>query len=199
MKKARVAVLVAVVAALCGPARSEADGGGWGEHKEQGQAVGTAAKLPADLAGLAGRFGLGGPLKPDVRYYIQVTDYVSFGFDGRRTSVATFTVKMKVVPEALSHKGGDEYTVREFSVRTGNGEAETIPSLAGWSYVFRPSASGRDEKGQILGIPHDKFEGLVTNTGRKIAPVASYPISASSTSIQRRVRPAVEASSAFRT
>src|SRR5512135_95620 len=67
--------------------------------------------------------------------------------------------------------------VREFMVKSGNGEAETVPALAGWSYVFRPSESGRDEKGQVLGIPHDKFEGgLVTSTGRKIAPVASYPI-----------------------
>jgi len=142
------------------------------------EAAGTAAaKLPADLAGwLAGPFNLGGPLKPEVRYYVQTTEYISFDFDGRRTGIVTYIVKMKVVPGTLSGKGGDEYTVREFSVKTGNGEAETIPALAGWSYVFKSSATGRDEKGQVLGIPHDKFQGLVTNAGKKIAPVASYPI-----------------------
>src|SRR5512137_2033658 len=118
-------------------------------------AAGAAARLPADLAGLAGPFDLGGPLKPEVRYYVQTTDYINFGFDGRRAGITTYTVKVKVVPAALSGKGGDEYTVREFSVKTGSGEAETVPSLAGWRYVFKRSESGRDEKGQVLGIPHD--------------------------------------------
>jgi hypothetical protein len=136
----------------------------------------VAAKLPADLAGLGGRFDLAGPVAPEVRYYVQRTEFVHFGFDGRRTGIETYTVKMKVVPGALSGKGGDEYTVRQVLLETGSGEPETIPSLAGWSYVFSKSASGRDEKGQVLGIPHDKFEGLVTDKGRQIPPVGSYPI-----------------------
>jgi hypothetical protein len=133
-------------------------------------------RLPDGLAGLAGPFDLGGPLKPEVRYYEQVTEFVHFGFDGRRTGIETYTVKMKLVPGALSGKGGDEYTVRVFSLKPGTGEAATIPSLVGWSYVFRKDASGRDEKGQVLGIPHDKFIGLTTDKGAKIPPLGSYPI-----------------------
>ncbi|MEN6560022.1 MAG: hypothetical protein ABFD52_04525 [Acidobacteriota bacterium] len=139
-----------------------------------GPAVATG--LPKSLAGLAGPFDLAGPVAPEVRYYVQRTEFVHFGFDGRRTGIETYTVKMKVVPAALSGKGGDEYTVRQFIVRAGEGEPETIPSLAGWSYVFKSNASGRDEKGQVLGIPHDKFEALVTNTGRKIPGIGNYPI-----------------------
>jgi len=45
----------------------------------------------------------------------------------------TYAFKVRCVPAALSGKGGDEYTVREFSIRAGEGEAETIPELAGWS------------------------------------------------------------------
>src|SRR5512143_631934 len=112
--------------------------GGWA-------AAGAAGKLPANLAGLAGPFDLGGPLQPEVRYYVQATDYINFGFDGRRTGSVTYIVKMKVVPAALSGKGGDEYTVREFRLRTGSGETETIPSLAGWTYMFKREASGLDE------------------------------------------------------
>jgi hypothetical protein len=136
----------------------------------------AAAKLPKDLAGLAGPFDLGGPLVPAVRYYVQTTEFIQFGFDGRRTGIETYTVKLKVVPGALSGKDGDEYTVREFVVRSGDGEAETIPSLAGWSYVFKKTATGTDEKGQVLGIPHDKFLGLVTSSGKKIPPIGCYPI-----------------------
>lgn len=141
-----------------------------------GAAVGQRPKLPADLGGLAGPFDLGGPIRPEVRYYVQTTDYISFGFDGRRTGITTYVVKMKVMPAALAGKAGDEYAVREFSVITGGGKVETIPALAGWTYVFKVGGSGRDEKGQVLGIPHDKFAGLVTDAERTISPVASYPI-----------------------
>jgi hypothetical protein len=171
---AAIAVLIVGIALAAAGANGRTARGDMGPAA--GQADGAGSKLPKDLTGLAGRFDLGGPIKPEVRYYVQVTDFVNFGFDGRRTGVSTYTVKMKVVPGAISGKGGDEYTVREFIVKTGSGEAETVPALAGWSYVFRRSESGRDEKGQVLGIPHDRFVGLVTSAGRKIPPVASYPI-----------------------
>lgn|GEM_PF-498563 len=166
-------------AALTGAAAAAAASAAAGAAETAGPAAaGEAAgdKLPASLTGLLGRFDLAGPVRPEVRYYVQRTEYVHFGFDGRRTGIETYTVKMKVVPAALSGKGGDEYTVREFIVQTGDGQPETIPSLAGWRYVFRTSASGRDEKGQVLGIPHDTFEGLVTSAGRKIPGIGAYPI-----------------------
>ncbi len=132
--------------------------------------------LPKPLAGLKGPFNLAGELKPEVRYYIQETQFIHFGFDGKRTGAETYTVKMRLVPAKLSEKDGDEYTVREFSVKRGSGAAETIPALAGWSYVFKATPTGRDATGQVLGIPHDKFENLVTSSGTKIPPAGSYPI-----------------------
>lgn len=134
------------------------------------------AKLPKNLAGLSGPFDLAGELTPEVRYYIQETQVIHFGFEGKRTGLETYTVKLRLVPAALSGKGGDEYTVREFIIRTGEGPAETIPALAGWSYVFKFDPSGKDEAGQVLGIPHAKFEDLTTNLGKKLSTVASYPV-----------------------
>lgn len=134
------------------------------------------SKLPKDLAGLKGSFNLAGDLKPEVRYYIQETQFIHFGFNGKRTGAETYTIKMRLVPAKLSGKGGDEYTVREVSVKQGSGATETIPALAGWSYVFKVSPTGRDAAGQVLGIPHDKFENLVTSGGTKITPAGSYPI-----------------------
>ena len=132
--------------------------------------------LPKNLAGLSGPFDLSGPLKPEIRYYIQSTEFVHLGFDGKRTGAETYTVKLMVVPAALSGKDGDEYTVREFTIRNGGQEAETIPALSGWSYVFNLEESGKDEKGQVLGIPHAKFLGLTTSRGTKLSSVASYPV-----------------------
>ena len=136
----------------------------------------SKAKLPKSLAGLNGPFDLAGERKAEVRYYIQETQVVHFGFDGKRTGLETYTVKMRCVPAALSGKGGDEFTVREFSVRAGEGQADTIPALAGWSYVFSVGASGMDEKGQVFGIPHAKFEGLVDSRGAALSAIASYPV-----------------------
>jgi hypothetical protein len=84
-------------------------------------AVQAKVKLPKNLAGLNGPFDLGGELKPEVRYYIQETQVINFGFDGKRTGIETYTVKLRCIPAALSGKGGDEYTVGKFSIRTGEG------------------------------------------------------------------------------
>jgi len=136
--------------------------------------VQAKAKLAKNLAGLNGPFNLAGELKPEARYYIQETQIIHIGFDGKRTGVETYTVKLRLVPAALSGKGGDEYTVREFLIKSGNGEAESIPELAGWSYVYSESASGIDDKRQIFGIPHAKFESLTTNRGRTLPLVSTY-------------------------
>ncbi len=132
--------------------------------------------LPKGLAGLAGPFDLGGPLEPEVRYYVQRTDLVYLGFDGKRTGTASFTVKLKIVPAALSGKAGDECTLREVVLRSGEGEPETIPELAGWTYVFRQREGGVDEAGQVFGIPHEKFLSLKTSRGRTLPVVEGYYI-----------------------
>jgi len=139
-------------------------------------ALAAGAKLPKGLSGLEGPFDLAGALVPETRYYIQTTEFVHFGFDGRRTGAETYTVKMRLTPAALSGKGGDECTVREFSIDPGSGGIETIPALAGWSYMFKAGPDDRDAQGQVLGIPHEKFLDLATSAGKKIPPLGSYPI-----------------------
>jgi hypothetical protein len=134
------------------------------------------AKLAKNLAGLNGPFDLAGARKPEVQYFIQETMVIQMGFDGKRLSSETFTLKLKSVPAALSGKGGDEYMVREFSIRAGEGQSETIPELAGWSYIFNVGAAGKDEKGQVFGIPHAKFENLTMSGGEKLTAIASYPV-----------------------
>jgi hypothetical protein len=136
--------------------------------------VQAKAKLPQNLSGLNGPFDLAGALKTEVRYYVQETQFVHIGFDGKRTGSETYTVKMRCIPAALSGKGGDEYTIGKFSMRTGDGQAETIPDLAGWSYVFKVTASGKDDKSQVFGIPHSKFENLTTSRGSKLPAAACY-------------------------
>lgn len=133
-------------------------------------------KLRKNLDGLKGTFDLGGEIRPEIRYYVQETQYVRMGFDGKRIGSDTYTVTLRCVPAALSGKGGDEYTVRQFSIQSAGGPVETIPELASWSYLFKINASGRDDQGQVLGIPHARFENLTTSGGAKLTAFATYPV-----------------------
>ena len=108
---------------------------------------------------------------------MQVTEFVHIGFDGKRTGAETYTVKLRVVPAALSGKGGDEYTVREVLLRSGDGETESIPELAGWSYIYKERAGELDEKGQVFGIPHAKFREPDDEPGAEARwDLAIYPV-----------------------
>jgi hypothetical protein len=138
--------------------------------------VQAKAKLPKNLAGLNGPFDLVSELKPEVRYYIQESTVIRMGFDGKRISSETFTLKLKCVPAALSGKGGDEYTCAEMRIRSADGTTATIPALAGWTYVFKGTASGLDAQGQVFGIPHAKFEGLADSRGAELSAIATYPV-----------------------
>jgi hypothetical protein len=168
-KTVRIVVLMIGVAA-CALMLAEADTGG-----ESAQAP-AKAKLPKNLAGLSGPFDLGGELALKVRDYVQESQVVRLGFDGKRMGVETYVIKLRLVPAELSGKDGDEYTVQEASVKLGDQAAETIPELAGWTYVYRRTPSGMDEKGQVFGIPHAKFESLTTSAGRKLSGISSYPV-----------------------
>jgi hypothetical protein len=61
-------------------------------------------------------------------------------------------------------------------MKKGDGEPESIPELAGWSYIYKEIASGIDEAGQVFGIPHAKFLGLKTSRGRTLGTVEGYYI-----------------------
>lgn len=130
------------------------------------------AKLLADLKG---PFALAGERAPQVQYFRMESQVIHIGFDGKRTGTETYIVKLKCVPAPLSGKGGDEYTCREFQLRVGEGEIAMIPALAGWSYIFS-MGTGMDEKGQVFGIPHSKFENIADSRGNKLAPVIRYAV-----------------------
>lgn len=127
------------------------------------------------LADLKGPFDLAGDRTPQAQYFRMETQFVNIGFDGKRTGLVRYTVKLKCVPAPISGKGADEYTCREFQLQIGEGEAVTIPSLAGWSYVFS-MGTGIDEKGQVFGIPHSKFENIADSRGNKLPPVIRYAV-----------------------
>jgi len=121
-------------------------------------------------------FDLAGERTPQVLYFRQETEFVHIGFDGKRTGSEIYVVTLRCVPAALSGKWGDEYTCGEFQVRTGERPATNIPALAGWSYVLGTTATGMDDKSQVFGIPHDKFEKVVDNRGNELPIGIRYAV-----------------------
>jgi hypothetical protein len=133
----------------------------------------TSAKLSIDLNG---PFDLAGDRTPQVQYFRQETQFIHLGFDGKRTGRETYIVRLKCVPAAISAKGGDEYTCGEFELQINEGQVVTIPSLAGWSYLFGPAGTGIDNKGQVFGIPHAKFENISDSRGNALVPGIRYAV-----------------------
>ncbi len=138
--------------------------------------TGAGQDRPARLiAELRGPFDLASEWSPGVQHYLQVTQYVHIGFDGKRTGTETYTLKLKCAPAAPSGKGGSEYTCASLDYRVNDGEALSVPSLAGWSYIS-PAPEAKPGEGPLLGIPHARFEGLTNSRGAKVPPAMAYAI-----------------------
>ncbi len=125
---------------------------------------------------LAGRFDLAGQRSPQVQYFLSDCRVVHLGFDGKRTGTEGYILKLRCNPAALTGKEGDEYTCRSFVFQRSDGRTVKVPALAGWTYTFKTTPTGKDEQGQVLGIPHAKFEGLADSEGAKLPPGISYMV-----------------------
>jgi len=119
-------------------------------------------------------FDLGGARSPGTRYFDIVTTLVSFGSDGKRGDAETFRAKLKCVSRGDATGAADQYTCRQFVYVKPDGTHVTIPALAGWTYPFKKTETGYDEKGQVLGIDHSKFQQLTDSNGDGLGPDKSY-------------------------
>ncbi len=90
--------------------------------------------------------------------------------------------KMRLMCEPGDRAAGettDEYTCVNFSVKRNENPEVTIPSLDGWSYPFSKqllNEEGLDTQGQMMGIPHAKFDKLTDSTGSKLSIEVPYQI-----------------------
>jgi hypothetical protein len=117
-------------------------------------------------------FQLTGQKSSETQYYSMETRVVSYAPDGKRSGAVTYRLKLKCVPG----KDGEEYTSKEFTLQKDDTPPVTIPALAGWTYLFKRTESGLDEKGQVLGIDHSKFENLSDSTGKVLPPDKAYAV-----------------------
>lgn len=129
-----------------------------------------------DLNYLNRQFTLAGEHSPETQYFIMESKMTTYALNGQRQGVDIFRLYLKCVPAGISGKAGDEYTCLKFTVQlAGSPEAE-IPSLKGWSYIFNTIPSGMDEKGQVFGIDHAKFNNVTDATGKPVPIDKAYHV-----------------------
>jgi hypothetical protein len=95
--------------------------------------------------------------------------------DGSRANVETYRMRLTGTPGDLSAGKADKWTCTSFALTTGDGPEVTVPALEGWSYDFDRSVA-IDEHGQVLGIPHAKFETLTDNNGNELDAIVAYQV-----------------------
>ncbi|MFB0554962.1 MAG: hypothetical protein ACETWQ_16775 [Phycisphaerae bacterium] len=135
--------------------------------------AGSAVK---DDAILRQTFKLGGERSQQTQYFLMESKLFTYALDGKRVGTDVFRLRLKCVPAKAAGKDGDEYTCAAFTVQMGGEPEVEVPALKNWTYVFKAHPAGLDEKGQVLGIEHARFENLVDAGGKAIPPDKSYHV-----------------------
>lgn len=129
-----------------------------------------SASFAADDSLLRQTFDFAAPRSPQPQMFDMETVVVTYAPDGKRTNTDILRLQLKATPG----RDADEYTCVRFAVKFGEAAEVTIPSLAGWTYPFKDTATGMDDKGQVFGIDHAKFEKLVDSNGQALPVDKDY-------------------------
>ena len=129
---------------------------------------------PAGDSLLDREFDLAGMRSQETQYFLMESRLIEYAPDGARAGVDVFRLRLKCVPAGIGGRKGDEYTCARFTMQHGDGPEMEIPALENWTYVL--NKAGMDEKGQVFGIDHAKFENLVDGGGVAVPPDKSYHV-----------------------
>ena len=109
----------------------------------------------------------------DTQYFIMESRLTRFNSNGTRMEPDIYRLYLRCVP---GKSGADEYTCLKFTVTSGQSPEVSIPVLANWKYNFSRRSDEKDEKGQLFGIEHSRFEHLKDENGSSIFIDKSYHI-----------------------
>ena len=121
------------------------------------------------------QYDLGKERSLEPQYYHMDVEIITRASDGSRAKVETYSMRLMGKPVNPSDGKSDRWTCDWFTIKIGEGAEVTVPAMEGWSYDFNTGV-GIDEHGQVLGIPHAKFESLTDNKGRKLDALVAYQI-----------------------
>jgi len=115
-------------------------------------------------------FDFAAPRARDAQSYEMETRVITYAPDGKRVNTDVLRLRLKCTPG----KDADQYTCEKFTVQFGSAPEVAVPAVENWTYPFKGTATGIDEKGQVFGIDHAKFEKLVDANGQPLPPDKAY-------------------------
>ncbi len=124
---------------------------------------------------LTQQYDLGRKRSLGPQHYSMDVEIITRASDGSRANVETYRMRLTGTPGDLSAGKADRWTCTSFALTTGDGPKVTVPALEGWSYDFDRSVA-IDGHGQVLGIPHAKFETLTDNNGNELDAIVAYQV-----------------------
>jgi len=119
-------------------------------------------------------FDLAGPRSAQVQSFEMETRVITYAPDGKRVNTDILKLGLKCAPARVTGKDADEYTCTRFTLQLGGGPEVAVPAMVNWTYSYKSTATGLDEKGQVFGIDHGKFEKLVDANGQAIPTDKAY-------------------------
>ncbi len=128
----------------------------------------------AFAADLNQAFDFGGARSPETQYFVMTTEFLKYSPNGERTSRDHYTLYL--VADPTNDPGNPEFTCQLFKIQFGETDEQTIPGLQGWSYTAYTEEGSIDEQGQVLGVPHSKFENLTDSAGKNLDAEHSYAV-----------------------
>jgi hypothetical protein len=134
-----------------------------------------AQKLSSAKKILQQDYNLVPPQSADTQYYDMESVLQQHAPDGTINVTDIYHLYLRCVPSGNSSKG-DEYTCMKFTVQLNQSKEVLIPSLTGWKYYFKLTATGRNEKGEVFGIDHSKFDQLKDENGKMIPLGNTYHV-----------------------
>ncbi len=120
------------------------------------------------------KFNLVGEHSQEIQYFLMESRLLNYALNGTCIGTDIFRLRLKCVPAKISGKGGDEYTCVKFTIQHGNASEVSIPALENWTYIF--NNKGINEKGQVFGIDHSKFENIVDSNGNVLSADKAYHV-----------------------
>jgi len=128
-------------------------------------------KVPLD-----GEFDLAKKSRPETRFFRQETTVFHFSPDGAPKGSETYRMTLKCIQEEGSAGPDERCICGRFEIRLGDNPFMELPSMRDWTYIFKRTPSGLDEKGQVFGVPHDHFTALKDANGQNLMPDKAYAV-----------------------
>ncbi len=130
-----------------------------------------SSSVPTSL--LARSYDLAARHTPSLQFFVMESKLIMYALDGKRIGADIYRLRLRCIP-AQAGKQGDEYTCARFTWQPHNGAETVIPALTNWGYVFK--GPGQDDKGQVFGIDHSKFERIVDSSGSTLPVDKAYHV-----------------------